>query len=230
MGTTKTESRMKSISDIILESFGNNSKGIERNFYRYNMNIAKNVWLGLASQEIKAEVQKLNQTNEVWTNLIKWVFGDKSCIYDLKKAIGLTGGTGTGKTVTMEILRNFILIDDIKYIRDGRQVRLKHNIVSTKNIVGDYMNNGYIAVEKYSSMANLCIDDMGSEVTKAKHFGTELNVIEEIIENRYMKNMLTHFTANYSLEDIGEFYGDRVYSRLKHSCNIIMLNDKDFRL
>ncbi len=63
----------------------------------------------------------------------------------------------------------------------------------------------------------------------ANHYGTKLNVIEEVIEERYRKGLLTHLTTNLSEDDILDAYGDRVYSRLKSMVNYHTITGEDFR-
>lgn len=218
------------IAELILQNLSGQSKNIFRLKYTYDFDIAKKVWLGIAHKYIDKNIEFERDNKKVWNELIKYAFGDTSCIYSLDKGICLIGKTGSGKTKTMEILNQFMLIDDIRYKKDDKYIRMKYKIVSAKSIVGDYMTNGYASIDFYSDAANLCIDDLGAESTQSKHYGTSINVIEEVIENRYLNGKLTHYTSNIKPEDVHEIYGARIYSRLMHSANIIIMNDKDFRL
>jgi len=205
------------------------SKGIQRKKGEYSEKVAKEVWLGIAKKYI-GSVKVGEDAKKVWSELIKYAFAHEECIYDLNKGIGLIGQTGSGKTITMDILNDFISVDDIIYIRDGQLAHFKFKIISAKVIGARFSEKGFEIITKYSSMGNLCIDDLGSENLVSKYYGESVNVIEEIIENRYSKNLITHFTSNLDSNDILKTYGDRVYSRLMHSCNIITLNDEDYRI
>jgi DNA replication protein DnaC len=219
---------MELISSLIGKSKQPYNK-IKRCKYDYNETIARHVWHGIAMKHIN-EIELNNDSVKCWQQLIKYVFGDESCEYDLNKSIAIIGKTGSGKSITMEILRQFINIDQIKYLRGGKFAPLIFTIISAKQMVGEYSKFGYPIIDKYSNIANLCIDDLGSENLKVNHFGSSVNVIEELIENRYLKSLFTHYTSNLKLDKVREMYGDRVYSRINHSCNIIIMNDKDYRM
>lgn len=205
-------------------------KGTSRiKYYPYSTSIAKHVWCEIASKMINnLKYDEFNK--EVWSELIKYIHGDESCIYDLNKSIALIGRTGSGKTKTMEIMSQYMNIDDVKYIKNGKLIRFNYKIISSREIVNQYAIKGYDAIQKYIMISNICIDDIGSESISAKYYGTELNAIEEIIEMRYSKGLMTHFTSNYNTDDILELYGSRVHSRIMQTCNIITLNGKDYRL
>ena len=121
-------------------------------------------------------------------------------------------------------------IDEVQCIRHGRKINMDFKIINSRQIVSDYVTNGYEGIEKYSNYLNLCIDDLGNEVTEAKHYGTKLNCIEEIIENRYIKGHITHITTNFKIESIPEIYSDRVHSRLKEMCNYEIFKGEDLRI
>ena len=63
-----------------------------------------------------------------------------------------------------------------------------------------------------------------------KHFGNEINALENVILNRYDKKLFTktHFTTNLSADEITEMYGTRVKSRLRKMCNMICFNETSF--
>jgi len=82
----------------------------------------------------------------------------------------------------------------------------------------------------------LCLDDVGTLNPFAKHYGESVNIIKMLFEERYRNNKLTHFTSNLPIEhknpkvkSIYTVYGDRMYSRIVETTNIIKLNDKDYR-
>ena len=69
-----------------------------------------------------------------------------------------------------------------------------------------------------------CFDDLGTE-DEVKHYGTQTNVLGQIILMRYElfqgRQVLTHFTSNLTAVQIEKYYGDRVRSRLREMCNWI---------
>ena len=219
----------KTIKSIINDIKCEKNEIVRIKYIPYSETISKNVWLGIAKSKIK-EIQLTEGIISVWSELIKYVHGDDSCKYDIKKSICLIGMTGSGKTETMKIINDYISIDDVKFIRNGKKVPLKFNMYTSREIVADYVSNGYDGIAKYCIYSNICIDDFGAENRDSNYYGSKLDVLTEIIETRYTKGLTTHFTSNLNLELIKEKYNDRVFSRISKQCNIIILNDKDFRI
>jgi len=219
--------------DLISNIYENGKNAIQKieriKYAPYSENISKNVWNDISIRLI-GKVRYDDFNKNIWSELIKYIHADEACQYDLNKAIALIGRTGSGKTKTMHIMSDYMKIDEVKYIKNGKVINFNYKIISSREMVNQYAMNGYDAIQKYTMYANLCIDDLGSETASAKHYGTELNVIEEIIEVRYTKNLLTHFTANLDLDDILKVYGSRVHSRLQQMCNIIVMNGSDYRI
>jgi len=173
---------------------------------------------------------EINQYNiALYHEIIMYVHADSDYKGELTKGIAITGATGLGKTKAMEIMSLYSEIDEVRYIKDGKQIRLKFPIYNSREMVDAYAKDGLDGIHKYTTFTNLCIDDLGTENMNANHYGTKLNVIEEIIEERYRKNLLTHLTSNLTEEDLHEAYGDRVYSRLKSMVNYHNLTGQDFR-
>ena len=163
-------------------------------------------------------------------NLIMYAQGDSKSIYDLDKAIGIIGPTGTGKTLTFKALSEFMKIDDIKFVRNGNISKFGFDVVSARFLASQFVAKGFDGVNPYIIRPVLCIDDLGAEPENITHFGNKLNLIQHIIEERYMNNRITHFSSNNTMDKIHEIYGDRVYSRLYGSINIIQLVCEDWRL
>jgi DNA replication protein DnaC len=200
----------------------------------YSLKHAKLAWVEIAKSISKTPENKKfkpgDTQGKVWTELIKYIHGDKDCAYKLHKSICLLGGTGGGKTMTMKIMNKYMEYDNIHYIRNNINMSFRFNIISSREIVAEYSSNGYDGIAKYMVIGNLCIDDLGSEPDASSYYGNKLNVLSEIIETRYNKGLFTHFTSNLNEKLIKEKYDDRVYSRVIHQSNIIILNDKDYRV
>jgi len=222
---------MESIKSLLSETQNQPSGIIRFKYMPYSMNICKHVWFGFAKKHIGDNKLTVGATQaNVWTELIKYIHGDEDCGYDLNKSVCLIGKTGAGKSMTMEIINKYIEIDNVMYARDGRKMPFKFSIVTSREIVSEYQSKGYDGISKYLVIGNLCIDDLGSEPEMSNHYGAKLDVITEVIEARYSKGLMTHFTSNLNEELIKERYNDRVYSRILHQCNMIIMNDKDFRI
>lgn len=151
--------------------------------------------------------------------------GDRRVIqhgYSLDKGTLLIGDVGCGKTQLMSLCR---VNPNASYTQ--------HDCV---DISAEYQANGASVIDKYIENTKnnrpesafgieffgRFFDDLGSE-TLAKNFGTERNVMAEIIQQRYKyhPHYMTHFTSNLTLEQLEDAYGVRVADRLKEMCNII---------
>ena len=147
--------------------------------------------------------------------------------YSLNKGLLITGNIGVGKSVMMQILQEI-----------PRKVN-RYNIVKAIDIAGKYSENGYDIVTKNSDKSflmengalnqnkpfTICYDDLGTEQPYSSFYGNKINVLEQILLKRYdlfiSHNMKTIITTNLLPEQIEDFYGARVRSRLKEMVNVI---------
>lgn len=169
---------------------------------------------------------KFEMTSPKVINSLLSYFCNQEGICNLDKGIMLAGGVGVGKTVLMSLL--------------AQNQKDSFIVVPCRKVAQDYVNGGpdgkggIKAIEKYfkpmyvtknifgHGELGICFDDLGTEGDK-KNFGNELNVMAEIILDRYDNPNLkgkTHFTTNLSAEEINEIYGPRVSSRLREMVNI----------
>jgi DNA replication protein DnaC len=145
-----------------------------------------------------------------------------------QKGILLAGNVGCGKTT---IMRMFAL-----------NPKSSFHIVSCRKPASEFADKeygGFSAIEKYFTYQRagqdnpfrhaefgMCFDDLGTE-NQRKHFGNEANVMEEIILSRYdipALHRMTHITTNLTADQIKEYYGPRVASRMKEMFNILSFN------
>ncbi|HEX8660071.1 MAG TPA: hypothetical protein VF690_21180 [Hymenobacter sp.] len=171
----------------------------------------------------------------------------------LQKGLLLRGGVGCGKTTLLTIF--------------SRNPRLPFVVTPCRELVGDYTEQGQpgqpaggadalrvhtklIKLVKgnearynYRTHAGLCLDDIGTEDWKAKHYGRELNVVEHIISSRDdsvvagdMPRWATHATTNVPFDDyqapdgktlpgLETIYGTRWRSRVRGLFNILSFPD-----
>jgi predicted ATPase len=150
----------------------------------------------------------------------------------LEKGIILAGNYGTGKTWLMSLFR-----------KNNRQV---YHVEQAKDIAFAYQKNGDEAIERhrnkivnpfndptvfYQKNSGLCMEDIGAEDVK-NNFGNKTNVIGDILEARYVNDLLGvwfHGTTNMTTAQFGDFYGGRVTSRLREKTNFIELRGPDRR-
>jgi len=147
---------------------------------------------------------------------------------DNNNGIGIYGATGIRKTFICQCLQEFMKIDNVKYLVNGKFRNFNFQMIPSREIVNTTMLTG--SMDEFININILLIDDLGTEPLIIKHFGNEINPIEALLEARYRKSKITHYTSNFSPETIRGMYGERVYSRLRQTTNIIEMNDVDFRL
>lgn len=151
---------------------------------------------------------------------------------DLRKGILLSGTVGNGKTTLMRL-----------FAVNQRQVFW---LKSASEVANSWLKGGEEAISAYyephqlpvndsdnfyQPYAALCLDDCGTEDVK-NHFGNRVNVIGQIIEGRYFKGATgswLHMTTNLNSDQMKEFYGPRVISRLREIVNVIELKGEDRR-
>lgn len=173
----------------------------------------------------------LEKMNEVVLLFIKWLYMIEDDKLNFNKGILLKGHTGKGKTFIYRILQHFVRIDNVSFIENKTRFFIYPRIVNVKQISGEYQDKekgGYRIIQKYSFYNCLVLDDIGKEQAESKSYGNNLNVVEEIINMREERGLLTFGTTN--LNRMSEMYDDRTISRMHKLFNIITVNhNKDFR-
>lgn len=147
--------------------------------------------------------------------------------YSLKKGLCFFGPIGCGKTTLMHVL--------------SKNSFNPYTVISCREVANAYAEKeiGHKAIGTYSTLKSVnprenmgnqfigyCFDDLGTEPNK-KNFGNELNVMAEIILNRYDSRVgigKTHITTNLAAESIKSEYGPRVASRMREMFNVIEFN------
>lgn len=166
----------------------------------------------------------------------------------LEKGLLLRGGVGCGKTTLLTIF--------------SRNPRLPFVVTPCRELVTDYTEQGHAgqpaggtdalrwatklvklmagreATYNYRTHAGLCLDDIGTEDWRAKHYGRELNVVEHVISSRDdmvvagdMPRCATHATTNVPFDDytvdgktlpgLETIYGSRCRSRMRGLFNVL---------
>lgn len=162
--------------------------------------------------------------------------------WKLDKGICLMGNIGTGKTTLMNMFaknkRQCFQVISCRNIA-GQFADAKGNKTgdySAHEILQIYSTDKVLATNEYryflQKSLGYCYDDLGTESVK-KNFGNEVNVMEEIILNRYDNRHTgwhyTHITTNLTADQIGETYGNRVRDRMREMFNIIELTGDSLR-
>ncbi|WP_282037734.1 AAA family ATPase [Saccharicrinis aurantiacus] len=142
---------------------------------------------------------------------------------DPRKGILLIGPVGCGKTALMKLMQTIL------------QTHQRYALKACRDITFEFQKDGFEAIHRYSKKSftikqgsripkTLCLDDLGAE-SNIKHFGTECNVLAEVLLSRYdlfiNNRLITHATTNLNAQVIEKLYGQRVRSRMREMMNVI---------
>lgn len=183
-----------------------------------------------------------------YTQLIKWLYGFedmqaldpeaaaqgkmKTITGNLTAGIYIAGGTGTGKSWAMELLNIFADIDNPKVQLGDEPTPIHFGCVRAEDIWEACANDDGI-ISRYKTTPILCIQDLGSEpISDAIRMGTRREPLRQILEARGDRNnLITLITSNFGIcsPEIERRYTDRVVSRLRGMCNMLVINGIDRR-
>ena len=145
---------------------------------------------------------------------------------DLRKGLFLSGKTGVGKTCHMKLVRQFLSFAERYKMKTCQALALEY-MDTGSNVILQYGRNFVEYIDHNTINTSYCFDDLGAE-DEVKHYGTQTNVLGQIILMRYElfqnRSVLTHFTSNLTAPQIEKCYGERVRSRLRQMCNWIEYN------
>lgn len=184
------------------------------------------------------EVEPLFLVDERNTRLLqalyRWVWCSTSSVLDPTKGLLLWGPVGVGKSVILKGLQ--IYESKINKACFGyTHPLLGFGFVSAAELSLLYTEKGIEGLAKYTNrftMTNLAIDEVGREPVEAKYFGTELNVIQMVLQLRYesRRQVLTHLTTNLNPDrDFAAIYGSYIVDRLKELFNVIEIRGESRR-
>lgn len=159
-----------------------------------------------------------------YTAIAKWLVNEPQPKVSPYKGIYLQGATGTGKTICLDIFRTVARYLQIEM--NGEPMRWQS--VSTAEVCDNYLETG--STEQYRAAQVVCFQDLGGEPTEVLYMGNRRNVMRQILEARGdHPDTLTLITSNIPAEKLGQYYGDRVASRIKQMCNILTMGGADRR-
>jgi hypothetical protein len=152
---------------------------------------------------------------------------------DYNKGFCFYGDIGLGKSMTLQALRQYRngLVSRNESKRED--FRMKGTwLKAASELANIFSVDGQPALIKYTTdEINLIIDELGREPRPAKYFGTELNVIQFVLQLRYdhRRDSVTHITTNLRLEDIAQKYGAYIADRCLEMFNFIEFKGASLR-
>ncbi|MBE7691166.1 P-loop NTPase family protein [Tenacibaculum piscium] len=156
----------------------------------------------------------------------KNVLQNDNCKPSLDKGLLIVGEFGNGKTSTMEAFAEVL-----------KRTKKKFKVIGTKEAVTKFSflkDNNEKQENFYKELINqnYLFDDLLKE-DKASSYG-KVNLIEQVLEEKYRKKILAHATLNYkiidgetirnvetAIEQLGDSYGGYLYDRVFSMFNII---------
>ncbi|MBO5022383.1 MAG: ATP-binding protein [Clostridia bacterium] len=171
-----------------------------------------------ANFEIFEEKEKIKK---LYSKMKEWCYSnfDKTLIF-------LAGQTGVGKTHLMKCMANELI---------GRQklVLLTTSFAMNQDFLKSYstrdLEEKNHLLDKYLTAEILFIDDLGTEL-RQRDITTQF--LYQVLNERKMQKRPTVITSNLNLDDIMEYYDERISSRIsdKETSISIYLKGKDLRL
>jgi len=155
--------------------------------------------------------------------LLLYFSGNENELFPLNKGVMLWGGMGTGKSVVMETLKTLTL------------VLWRPNWWRAYDAATIALVNNEATLNSYLNFADCAYyDDVGSELTTVKMYGTDLHPMLEILTQRYNRwqrsGVFTHITSNVGIDELGEIYGYRIGTRIFEMCTAVEIKGKNLRL
>jgi len=171
-------------------------------------------------------------TRDIINSIFAWVWKHDAwnkCGLDYTKGIFLCGSIGTGKSTLLRGLQCYM--NSIKRRYYSKDYRIGFFWKSASELANSYAGHGQEKLLQWCDECNLLIDELGREPLPAKHYGTELNVIQFLLQLRYdrRKENITHITSNLMLSDITPMYGNYISDRFIEMFNIIEWSGKSKR-
>lgn len=172
----------------------------------------------------------------ILNSVFAWVWKADYCNklkLDYSKGLYLYGNLGLGKSLILQALRQYRNGVVVRHESMKDDYRLKGIwLKSASELANIYSTDGQPAIIQYASdEINLIIDELGREPEPAKYFGTEMNVLQFLLQLRYdyRRSCVTHITTNLELEAVADKYGAFIADRFLEMFNFIEFKGKSLR-
>lgn len=170
------------------------------------------------------EFQITEQNKKVLNAIYDYTNG--SGILNPRKGVLLFGDIGTGKSTMLKILAEFQRLYGEGFL-----------IVNTSKLAAEYTTDGMEALNESTwnksfrgtNPVTRGFDELGRELIPAKYYGSELNIMQHILQIRYDLKAKTHATTNLNIEELEQKYGSHIYDRMLETFNFIEMKGESFR-
>lgn len=153
------------------------------------------------------------------------------------KGIALTGKIGSGKTLLFGVMKVLS--------KENYPKMAEFGIMNCRYIYRDYLASHppTAILDKYGRQSYMdtemkrpltwCFDDLGAEELSTNVYGNKLNVMAEILTDRYDEfkrhGMITHITTNLTGAEIRQMYGARLHDRFKEMFTFMPIEGESLR-
>lgn len=175
----------------------------------------------------------INEANKSLMNdIYKYIEGREGRL-DPSKGLWLWGTIGTGKSTIIQILNMYDKL--AKGLSIGGYPMGGFMIESATTVANRFISKGSEALEQYTynngNTRTIAFDELGREPFPAKHYGTELNVMQYIFQCRYefRHEVVTHVTTNLTLNQVQDIYGAYIADRINEMFNVIEVKGRSRR-
>lgn len=190
-------------------------------------------WTVYKSQTKNQHPVVLPKNAAILEELIRFWCYDPEVSLNPSKGVILYGEYGSGKTIVMKSLHKMADCFYDKIIHQS--VMIPYKLMKSMNPATGQMRMEEL-LEEWKGH-NMIIDDLGYEETGTTanyvHFGTSINVVQEIIRQRYElyqnRGIYTHFTTNKTMDEIQNVYGHGTSTRLMEMCQPVFWRGESLR-
>lgn len=148
----------------------------------------------------KATVSKVEK-------VVRWMYESR------KRGLLLCGTLGNGKTTMLRTINRLF----------GT-----HAVFMEAQAVYDYYRQNQ-CLPSIPSNDILLVDDLGVEPATYNDFGEIRYPLAELLMQRYKNNSMTLIATNYTFEQLGGIYGDRLQDRMREMYAMIIYREPSYR-
>lgn len=179
---------------------------------------------------------------KIYGAVINYIDNVLDRVQHTNRGLYFCGNTGTGKTTTaVTIMNEYLLARVRQHLRKEKKIEVNPvlfvRLAEFQNLYNsqfrgtpDMQSNSavkyYRFKERMKEVDLLVIDDIAMRGLPEGF----MNELYEIVDHRATEDITTFFTSNVTYEELTEFVGERIASRIQGMCgNQVILKGKDHR-